>query len=776
MKKKFKDISSNSFKKKNVKLKKKGFGFFGFKNKNDRFKNISSNKGGSFFSKGGGSDSSGGGPLKASFRFGRIVAIVFKIIICLTLFLIIGLSIVVTGLTVYLMKASDGQFSVKLDRESLMDSATTVVMGVDDDGKYIQVGGVSTGVRGIWTDLKNVPLNLQNAFVAIEDRQFYDHQGVNWMRTFAASANFVLKFWDNNQGGSTITQQLVKNLTNDKASSGAAGATRKLREVYRALNVERCCSKDQILQAYLNIVHVGGKYGNFKGVGIAARLYFNKDISDLNLAECASIAALVRNPVFYDPIKNEKNNKPRRDKVLKNMLNLGYINRDDYEKAINTPIKTNQAKNKHKINKVSNQSINNHQSYFVDSVLNQVVSDYMKLKKISDWDKANEEIKNGGFKIYSTIDFKVQNELEKIFTKPSNFGCKSFENKPKAACVVYDFNGNMKACVGNLGKKHAGDRADLNFATSVINPGSSNKPFIYAMAIKNNMLTYSSIVDDEPVKKVEDRDWPKNFDEKYHGKVTVEYALENSLNTVPVKIAKKLGVESICNFLTNGLKFSTIYPPSRPYDRKTFESEAIAIGSMTKGVKLNELANAYQIFGNGGYFTPSTTYEKVCSGSGEVLLEPKHEPVRVLDVGTSVVLNRLLRRVITNGTGRVANLDALGIEVVGKTGTSDDEKSLSFIGLIPPTAAGASDGRIVGVWIGGPGLMKPVELFKMVCSKLFKNTAGGKKRSFDHLKRFVDEANFCKQSGQLAGANCPSRVLETGYYRKNRLPDLCQVH
>lgn len=766
MKRNFKDISSN-FKKKNVRLKKKGFGFFnlifGSRRNGKKFKNISSSGGGFGF-------------FKFSFRFGRVISIVFKILVCCALITIIGLSIIVTGLTVYLMKASDGQFSIKLDRESLMDNSSTVVMGLNDEGRYIPVSGVVTGVKGIWVDSSQVPDNLKNAIIAIEDRDFLKHQGVNWKRTFAASANFVLRFWDNNQGGSTITQQLIKNLTNDRAAHGVEGANRKIREMYRALNVERCYSKDQIMQAYLNIAHVGGVYGNFKGVGIAAKLYFNKDVSKLSLAECASIAAIIRNPTYYDPIKNAKNNKARRDKTLKNMLTLGFINREDFEDAIKTQVKA--VKGKGKLGgSIADLTISNQQSYFVDAVLNQCAIDIKNLKNIS-WDKANDEVKNGGYKIYTFMDLSVQRQLEKIFASPSNFRCKSFENKPKAACVIYDFNGNMRACVGSLGKKHAGDRADLNFATSVINPGSSNKPFIYSMAIKNNLLTYSSLVDDSPVRQIEDRDWPKNFDDKYHGDVTVQYALENSLNTIPVKIVREFGVEPVCNFLINGLKFSTIYPPSRPYDKRTFESEALAIGSMTKGVKLNELTNAFQIFGNGGYLTPSTTYEKVCNSSGEVVMEPKREPVRVIDSGTSAVLNRLLRRVVTNGTGKAANLDSLGIEVVGKTGTSDDEKSLSFIGLIPPTSEEAQDGRIVGVWVGGPGFVKPTEIFKMVCSKIFKGKTAEQQgeRNFNYLKKFVVESNFCKYSGQLAGVNCPSNGIETGYYKKNRLPGRCKLH
>ena len=750
MRKKFKDISSNYNRSKKPKtIKKNQFfkNFFYKKNKNkihEKFKNISSEHG-----------------YKISYNLTKVFSLVTKIFICLILILIIIVSIAVTGLTVYLMKASDNQFTFKLDKVNLMNSNSTVVLGLDNEGKYVPLNEIAVDSKCVWVDLKEIPVHLQNALIAIEDREFFKHKGVNWKRTAAVSANFIFKFWNNNQGGSTLTQQLLKNLTNDKASHGLNGIKRKIREMYRALSLERQYSKEQIIQSYLNIAHVSGKYGNFKGVELAANFYFNKKVSELNLNECASIIALIRNPVFYDPFENPQNNKKRRDKILKNMLDLKMITKTEFETAVNMPVRPSRGK-------IINRKITNYQSYFVDSVLNQAVADYMKLKKINDWQRANNIIKSSGLKIYSTINVEMQNKLEKLFENPAKLGCKNFNNKPQAACVVYDLNGNMKACVGGLGKKNGGDRSSTNYATgAVLGPGSSIKPFIYCLALSKDMLNYSTIFEDSPVKKIDNRDWPQNFDKKYHGDVTLQYALEQSLNTAPIKVAKKLGVESICNFLMKDLNFSTIYPPSKPYDKKTFESEAIAIGSLTRGVKLSELTNAFQIFGNGGYFSNATTYEKICNSAGEIIFEPKKDPKRVIDSGTSAVMNRLLRRVITHGTGKMANIDSMGIEVVGKTGTSNDEKSLMFVGITTE--------YIIGVWIGGKGLMQSAELFKIVATTIL-NGKDKKNQTFDQILNLVEQRKFCKDSGELATVKCPKHSIEIGYYKKNKLPNLCRIH
>lgn len=736
MKKKVKDISSSS-------------------KKHDREKNIYSNskksklKRGFFFKK----------PTSAR----GVFLLAGKIVVCLTLLSIIGLSIIITGLTVYVMKEADAQSGINLDKESIMKTGVTTVYGTDSGGQIVPLSSISSGTTRLWCDLDKVPSSVKNAIIAIEDEKFYEHDGVNFQRTFVAFTNMFLHFGIN-QGGSTITQQLVKNLTGDSEAGGFEGIKRKVREIHRAISLEKKYTKDQILQAYLNIIPIGGNNGDYAGINTAAKLYFNKHISQVSLAEGASLAVITKKPVIYDPIKYPENNKKRRDRTLKKMLDLKMISPEDYQKAVNTPVKVNPGK-------VVGTGEKTYQSYFVDAALNQVVSDYMKKNKIENWDEANAKVKSSGFNIYTTIDVDLQNKLESLFESPATFGWKSFDNKPQAAFVIYDLDGNMKACVGGTGKKPSGDRTTINCATNVYrSPGSTMKPLAaYAPAIESNLITYSSLLEDSPIKKVDGNDWPQNYDRKYFGKVTASFALEKSLNTIPTKLVEQMGVKNVYDFLTDNLKLSGLVDPAHPLKNGTCESSGIAMGALTKGIRLSEFTNAYQIFGNGGRLTESTTYEKVLDAAGEVILRPKRISNIVISAETSAIMNRMLRNVITRGTGTAANLDKINIEVVGKTGMSNDNKNFTFVGL--------THDYVAGVWVGYPDgkelsvqtINKPSQIFGNVMSKLL---SGKKQEKFDCSA--AQEAMFCKDTGLIANDSCPQK--EQGYYKPESIKNKCSAH
>ena len=268
MKKRFKDISSSS-------------------KKHDREKNIYSNskknksKKRFFFKK----------PTSAR----GIFLLAGKIVVCLTLLSIIGLSIIITGLTVYVMKEADAQSGINLDKESIMKTGVTTVYGTNSSGQSVPLSSISSGTTRLWCDLDKVPSSVKNAIIAIEDEKFYEHDGVNFQRTFVAFTNMFLHFGIN-QGGSTITQQLVKNLTGDSEAGGFEGIKRKVREIHRAISLEKKYTKDQILQAYLNIIPIGGSNGDYAGINTAAKLYFNKNISEVSLAEGASLAVITKKP------------------------------------------------------------------------------------------------------------------------------------------------------------------------------------------------------------------------------------------------------------------------------------------------------------------------------------------------------------------------------------------------------------------------------------------------------------------------------------------------
>ena len=275
----------------------------------------------------------------------------------------------------------------------------------------------------------------------------------------------ILHFWDTEQGGSTITQQLVrKNITNDNAHS----AGRKVREIFNAMSLERTYSKDEILQAYLNIITIGGKNGDYEGVGAAAKLYFNKDVSELTLPECASIAAITRSPSTYEPIHNPEKNKERRDWILKNMYDQGLIEEADYQNAIATPVEVNQGQ------VTGNMDGSNYQSYFVDAVINEVRNDLME-EYGYDKETAEAKIKTSGYIIHTTMDVNAQKKLEQHYQESSTFAnydiikestdrAENGGNPFQSAMVLYDYNGAMKAVVGGIGEKPPGDRSVINRA------------------------------------------------------------------------------------------------------------------------------------------------------------------------------------------------------------------------------------------------------------------------------------------------------------------------
>ena len=559
------------------------------------------------------------------------------------------------------------------------------------------------------------------------------------------------------------TSDALKNITGERDVHGLKGISRKVREICRAMSLEKKYSKDQIFQAYLNIVYVG--HGNYAGFKIASKLYFNKDLKNVNLQEAACLAALIRNPGRYDMLKDPNKILKRRNYVLNKMYDLGKITKQECEIAKNSPViakKGDAFKDKDP----------NYQSYFVDTVLNEVVSRYIKKTKVSNWSDANKIVKNSGLKIYSTIDNKMQSRLEKEYEK-LKFSRKNIQS----AFVVFDLNGNMKACVGGLGKKTSGDRSCINYATNpkaLILPGSTMKAFVYANAIEKDNITYSSLMKDAPFTTVNGRPWPENFGNKHSGNmVTIKHAVQRSLNTVPTKLlydSKNSNVIDFCNFLTNKLKIGNIVSPSNPTKDGKFETSAIAMGSLTKGVVMSDFVNAFQIFANGGTLRKATTLETVVSQNGKDFIDLDEKTTTAISKDSSAVLNRLLRNVVlSGGTGAAANLDSISTEVFGKTGTSNDGRNLLFIGGTPKYIAGIWFGSTNGQKITG-GIVNPSKVWGNIMKNLLKDHEHGK---FSTVA--AKEQSFCVDSGLLAKSSCPKK--EKGYYKRdNYLTKQCNIH
>ena len=694
-------------------------------------------------------------------KFNGFLKFFGKIFVCIILIFIIMFSILICALTVYAMKLGEKETEFNLEKSSIIGSEHTTVYGKNSDGKPVKLSVIDSGIKRIWIDISDVPKQFKDAVVAIEDHNFYKHDGVDFRRTAGAVLNMFLHFWRTNQGGSTITQQLLKNITGEKDVHGLKGISRKVKEISRAISLERKYSKDQILQAYLNIVYVG--HGNCVGMQTASKLYFNKSLKKVNLQEAAALAALIRNPGRYDMLKDPNKILNRRNHVLNRMYETGKLTKKECEQAKKTRVIPRQGD-------IYKDKKENYQSYFVDTALNEVVLKYKKEKNIKNWDDANEKVKKSGLRIYTTIDADMQQRLEKEYEDNLKFS-----KNVQSAFVIFDLNGNMKACVGRLGKKPLGDRSSINYATSsnsLVLPGSTMKAFVYAYAVEKDMLTYSSLFKDAPFKKVEGKPWPENYGNKHSNSlVSVSYAVKRSLNTVPTKIlydSGQNGVADFCDFLTKKLKISNIVSPRSENHNGKFETSAMAMGSLTKGIILSEFTNAFSIFANGGSLKKGTTLEKVLNQSGEDVLNLNKKRITAISQDTSVVLNRLLRNVVLNGgTGAAANLDF--VEVVGKTGTSNDGRNLLFIGATPKYVA--------GIWFGSTNGSKISEnsisssrVWGNIMRKILPKT-GPKKFSVAAAKEQI----YCEDSGLIANSSCPKK--EKGFYKRdNFLTKHCTLH
>ena len=703
--------------------------------------------------------------------------------VALTLILIgiitcgIGIGTVVGWLA---SEESKGTFDmVQYDLEGSLNFTTTIYVK-NDSGDYVEYDRIHGTNNRIWVDGEDIPDMLKNAYVAIEDKRFNSHTGVDWKRTVYAFANSFLNL-SSRQGGSTITQQLVKNITSDNDIS----AMRKVREIMRARYLEDNYSKESILEWYLNTISMGtGIYG----VEVAANYYFGKSVGELTIAECASLASITKEPEAYRPDleANHDYHMQRRNLVLSEMLSQKHITKEEYEEALNT-----------KLEVVADQDALNVQaeatSYFVDTLIDDVV-DMLVTKKGYDKDVAEQEVYNGGYKIYSTLNPKVQKALDDVYNDKSFFAApvSATNNKttPNSSMTVMDYEGHIVGIVGGKGKKK--EARSLNRATSSPRQiGSSMKPIgVYSLAIEYNELTYSSMVDDRQMSwsdpSIKGGRWPNNYDFSYTGKTTVEYAIYHSVNCTPVHILRNIigngsdnyteannGIEISYDFLTSklGLKHLTD-------DDKNFSS--LCLGGCAYGATSEELAAAYAVFGNLGNYYKPTTYTVIYDQFDNVVDDTtKDKPIMAISEDTATVMNHLLRQVIKKGTGKGVKVGKF--DVFAKTGTTTDSQDLWF--------AGGTPYYVGACWYG---FDNPQKYSPNGMSGYFPNGAsvsGAALRIWNEVmsrahegleeKEFVDseyaeELKYCTSTGMIAKAGCTKTAK--GWYRSDNIPEPCSKH
>lgn len=620
-------------------------------------------------------------PLRILLGFVLVVAVVF--IVCFSVIAIYGYSFV------------HGDPVFNLTEEKYSQNQTSFIYGYDSDGNQVELTRLHGEENRIWVNLDDMSPHLKDAFIAIEDQRFEKHHGVDWIRTIGV----IVKPSNSGQGGSTITQQLIKNLTDEKDVT----IVRKFNEILSALNLERNYSKDEIIEAYLNTIYLSeGCYG----VKTAAETYFGKDVSDLNIAECASIAAITQFPGKYDPLRKPENNRQRQLRILEEMLSQGFITQEEYDEAVAYEMVFTNSENYQGSQVSDSESGSNENkidSYYVDYVVKTVLEDLQKMGYTER--KAKSLLYGGGLKIYTAVDFDVQNALEDVYENYKRMP----DETVQGAMVVMNYEGRVLGLVGGTGE-YSGS-LELNRAfQSYRQPGSSIKPLsVYGPAFEKSLnddsidIYWSTLIDDRPLKEVNGKMWPTNEGGGYSGaKTTIQKGIANSLNTISARTLDMIGVDYAYDYITNRFHISSLSAADCDY-------APLATGSLTEGVSVLEMTAAYAAFGNGGAYYQPYCYYKIEDSQGNVLIETDAASTKeqALTESTGWLMNKILQTVMTSGTGRSYKIS--GVECFGKTGTTTDSKDRWFVGGTPEYVA--------AVWYG-------YDMPKEIVYRLSSNPAG----------------------------------------------------
>lgn len=620
-------------------------------------------------------------PLRILLGFVLVVAVVF--IVCFSVIAIYGYSFV------------HGDPVFNLTEEKYSQNQTSFIYGYDSDGNQVELTRLHGEENRIWVNLDDMSPHLKDAFIAIEDQRFEKHHGVDWIRTIGV----IVKPSNSGQGGSTITQQLIKNLTDEKDVT----IVRKFNEILSALNLERNYSKDEIIEAYLNTIYLSeGCYG----VKTAAETYFGKDVSDLNIAECASITAITQFPGKYDPLRKPENNRQRQLRILEEMLSQGFITQEEYDEAVAYEMVFTNSENYQGSQVSDSESGSNENkidSYYVDYVVKTVLEDLQKMGYTER--KAKSLLYGGGLKIYTAVDFDVQNALEDVYENYKRMP----DETVQGAMVVMNYEGRVLGLVGGTGE-YSGS-LELNRAfQSYRQPGSSIKPLsVYGPAFEKSLnddsvdIYWSTLIDDRPLKEVDGKMWPTNEGGGYSGaKTTIQKGIANSLNTISARTLDMIGVDYAYDYITNRFHISSLSAADCDY-------APLATGSLTEGVSVLEMTAAYAAFGNGGAYYQPYCYYKIEDSQGNVLIETDAASTKeqALTESTGWLMNKILQTVMTSGTGRSYKIS--GVECFGKTGTTTDSKDRWFVGGTPEYVA--------AVWYG-------YDMPKEIVYRLSSNPAG----------------------------------------------------
>lgn len=728
-----------------------------------------------------------------------------RIIGTLLLVFVVTLTIFSGIFMAYINSTMRGKVEVYLD-EFETKVSTELYSQDPDTGEWVMYQTLYLNSENrIWTDLEDIPKYLQEAAIAIEDKRFEKHHGVDWKGTTRAIVYTL--FGKNVQGGSTITQQLVKNVTGDNEVT----VKRKITEIYRALELEKRYEKDEILEAYLNEVFFGQ---SCYGVVTASRMYFNKDVSDLTLAECASLMGITNNPSMYDPTLSSwtrENNRERQLTILGAMLEQGKISQEEYDAAKAEDIvfsngftisgkyvgsdgtATEPEPEEPPTDDTDSPAdeeeptIKGRYSWFTEAMIGDVADALVEKYGITDkardngttytaYEQAWDMVHGKGYKIYTTQNPKYQKIAEDVCYDLSNIPYTSsytnsageqVEDQLQIALTIVDpTNGYVVAMIGGAGEKQA-DRV-WNWAVNARQCGSAIKPLsTYAPALDDGTINGASVIDDYPMLLNGDV-WPRNANWRYQGLTALHKALAQSLNTCAVRTNLAYGVDRSYEFLVNKLGFENLtYTDSQQVGN-------MALGGFEKGVTTEEMAAAFATFVNEGVYTKPRTFVRVEDANGNVILENEAQSTVAMKNTTAAIINHLLQEAALNGTGYEAQFS--GMHIAGKTGSTNSNKDRYFVGYTPYYSC--------AVWAGYEHNQRIVASGNP-CSAIFRKVMSAIHEELPDKDFFscagLTSVAVCADSGMLASENCAldvrgSRVYTALVAADNAPTSVCTMH
>ena len=643
----------------------------------------------------------------------------------------------------------------EITKEELVIGSSNSVVLDKDGNKLAELSGDEN--RKI-IKLDQMPENLKNAYVAIEDERFYKHNGVDFKRTAAAVAQYVIHAGKSSFGGSTITQQLVKNITKDDERSGKEGVIRKVKEWAKAYQIERMLSKDQILELYLNIIFVGGS--NNLGVEVGAEYYFNKSASDLDLAECAFLAGINNSPNSYNPYGEKDKSeliKKRTKTVLGKMLELGMVQQNEYDEAVK------KVEDGLPFQKAEN--LGSIYSYHTDATISQVIEDVAKEKGISK-SLASTYVYSSGLTIYSTQDTALQSKMDEVMVNKS----KDYIRKSKkvdgttsqsAMVIIDNSTGYVVGVEGGLGEKN--ESRGLNRATqSPRQTGSSIKPLTSLVpGINEGVITPATIYDDNST-DFGIKGWtPKDYN-AFKGLISIRSAITTSQNIPFIKVVDELTPAKSAEYLEKmGVTSLT--------DADKQALAAVSIGGFTNGITPLEMAGAYATIANNGTYRRPMFYTKVTDPDGNTVLEGKQDSQEVISEQAAYVIKSLLKSVVEDSAGTAKYCKISGIDVAAKTGTTNSNYDKWLCGF--------SNYYTAATWYGfdqNEEVSGATNVAGRIWSAVMSKVHEGKDKSTFNQPSGVVTETICRVSGKKATSKCSDTYQEV--FVEGKVPEDCDGH